>query len=270
VSRATQVVLGGEGLIGRALVRRLEAAGEPVVVHDLRSGFDLRVRDVPDPGADAFVWFLAWDSGGAGYLGDPARQDAILESNLALSDRVFGWLERTRLPFLFTTSQLAGAPHAYGRTKAMAGERTRALGGQVARLWNVYDAEQPGPRSHLVPDLVARAAATGVVRLATRGTERRQFIHAEDCAAGLVALRDLGAAEADLTSGEWLPVLAVAERLSRLLGLPIEAGDRDGFEMLVEPSRVLPGWSPGIGLDEGLARVIAEMVRRGWCRSPAP
>jgi len=264
------VLLGGAGLIGRALARRLEATGERVSVHDLRDGFDLRVQDPPDPGPGAFVWFLAWDAGGARYIYDPARQDEILRSNLALSERVFGWLERTGAPFLFTTTQLAGTPYAYGRSKALGETHARRLGGLVARLWNVYGAEAPEVRSHVIPDVVARAARTGIVHLASSGRERRQFIHADDCAAGLVAQRDAAIAEADLTSGRWIPVHEIGRRLARILDLPFEAGGTDGPEHMVEPARMLPGWSPRIGLDEGLARVVETMRARGWCDPPAP
>lgn len=270
MSGRANLLLGGAGLIGRALAARLERAGERVAIYDLRDGFDLGRRDPPDPEPGAFVWFLAWDTGGARYIYDPALQSGILARNTALADRVFGWLERTGAPFLFTTTQLAGAPHAYGRTKALGEVQTRRLGGRIARLWNVYGAEAPEVKRHVIPDLIARAARTGVVHLASSGRERRQFIHAGDCADALVMQRDAGVAEADVTSGRWIAVREVGERLARILDLRFEAGDTDGPEHIVEPARMLPGWTPGIGLDDGLARVVEAMRARGWCDPPAP
>jgi nucleoside-diphosphate-sugar epimerase len=260
------VVLGGAGLIGRALCRRLATAGEEVVSYDLVHGCDLRHVEPPAPAGPAFYWFLAWDVGGAKYLLDPSVQRLTLEHNVALCQRIFGWLERRGARFLVTGSQMAGYPNAYGVTKALAHYWTKCLGGQLSVLWNVYDAAPVSARSHLVPDVVAQAVETGKIRLLTDGTERRQFLHADDCADALVRQRDLGVPEADVTSGEWIRVQDVARLVAEQTGATLHLGDRPGYESLVEPTRPLAGWRPQISLAEGLARTIAGMAERGWTR----
>ena len=260
----TNVVLGGAGLIGRALRRRLEAAGERVISYDLADGHDLRAFEPPAPGGETFYWFLAWDVGGAKFLLDPAVQRASLEHNTALCQRVFGWLEQRRARFLVAGSQMAGYPNAYGVTKALAHYWTRCLGGQLAVLWNVYDAAPVTARSHVIPDVIAQALGRGEIRLLTDGHERRQLVHGDDCAEALVRQRDGGQPEAHVTSGQWTAVGDAARLVAELTGARLVLGERPGYESIVEPTVPLAGWRPVLDLRQGLERTIAAMRQRGW------
>jgi nucleoside-diphosphate-sugar epimerase len=253
-------------LVGRALVAELRARGEAAVTYDLKDGFDLRF-DLPvieDP--QVYCWFLAWDVGGVKYITDDSQQLGILRSNLALCDRVFGWLRATCLPFTFVSTQMVGYPNAYGLTKQV-GEYWCSLcsGGLIARLWNCYDAEEVSIRSHLIPDLILQGIRNRRISLMTSGAERRQFLHAVDCAKGLVAQRDCQQPIADLTSGEWITVRSVAECVARQLDCPLELGDNPGYESMIEPINKLPGWHPAIDLSDGIRRVIEMMKASGWC-----
>src|SRR5213075_2649861 len=117
------------------LVVQLRARGHEVVSLDLKTGCDLRrVGDAPFSECDR-VWFLAWDTGGAKYIGATDKQHQMYMHNCELSARVFDALAQTRRPFLFITSQLAGQKNAYGMTKLMAEHWTLQLGGKAARLW---------------------------------------------------------------------------------------------------------------------------------------
>jgi len=258
------VLLGAGGVVGRALRRRLEAGGERVVAYDLADGHDLRFFEPPPIDGEAFYWFLAWDVGGAKYLLDAAVQRQSIEHNVALCHRVFGWLARRRARFLFTGSQMAGYPNAYGATKALAQYWTRCLGGQLAILWNVYGAAPISARSYFVPDVIAQAVGGGEIRLLTDGTERRRFVHADDCAEALVRQRDLGQPEAHIASGEWSRVADVARVVADLTGAVLRLGERPGYESIVEPTRPLAGWAPRLTLPEGIERTIATMRERGW------
>src|SRR5829696_6732350 len=115
-----ELVLGGEGLIGSTLVQALSRQGRHVMSLDLKSGCDLRhIDDQPFRECD-HVWFLAWDTGGAKYLEAKDQQHQQYKNNSELCLRVFEALYKTKKPFLFVTSQLAGLPNAYGTTKLMA------------------------------------------------------------------------------------------------------------------------------------------------------
>ena len=119
------------------------------------------------------------------------------------------------------------------------GELRLAGRGLIARLWNVYDAEEPSIRSHVIPDLVQQGRGSEI-RLQTDGTERRQFLHAEDCAEGLILQRDSGQPLADLTTGSWIPVGEVTSgtfspTLRKGVGMALLASQvTDGAEVSVD------------------------------------
>ena len=253
-----ELVLGGDGLIGSSHVEALRATGHETDSLDLKTGFDLRrpFDLAPFERADR-VWFLAWDTGGAKYLEAADRQHEQYKNNCELSLRVFDALSRTKKPFLFTTSQLAGLPNAYGTTKLMAWHWTAHLGGKVARLWNVYGWEHPDAKSHVVTDLVL-TGLKGRVTCLTKGTEKRRFLYKTDCVSALVKLFDGELRTAEIAGGEWLTIRQVAEEVARQLNVEIETGQMQGSEVPVDPKELLPDWQPEIPLAEGISRVIAD------------
>ena len=256
-----ELVLGGEGLIGSELVEMLDGRGHEAISLDIKSGCDLR-----NAGAEPFencdrVWFLAWDTGGAKYIGAPDKQHQMFKHNCELSSRVFDILSRTKKPFLFVTSQLAGQPNAYGMTKLMAERWAGQLGGKIARLWNTYGWESPDARSHVITDCVLSALETGTIRLMTNGRERRRFIYKSDCVAALVRIFDGQLDYADIAGGEWLTIRQVAEEVSSQLGAIVEMGTSDGEELIVDPMNPPPDWTPAVSFADGVAKVIADARR---------
>jgi nucleoside-diphosphate-sugar epimerase len=253
-----ELVLGGEGLIGAALAQTLRANGHEVISLDLKSGFDLRKPfDIaPFENCDR-VWFLAWDTGGAKYLEAANQQHEQYKNNSEISVRVFDALSRTKKPFLFATSQLAGQPNAYGTTKLMAWRWTENLGGKVARLWNVYGWERPTIKSHVITDLVL-SGCRGQVRCMTDGLEQRRFLYKSDCVDALIQLFDGPGQSAEIAAGQWITIRDVAEEVARQLNVGTQFGDLKGSECLVDPQELLPGWSPQVTLADGIAKVIAE------------
>jgi nucleoside-diphosphate-sugar epimerase len=253
-----ELVLGGEGLIGTELVSALNAKGHHVVSLDLKSGCDLRrpLELGPFEECDR-VWFLAWDTGGAKFLEAEDRQHEQYKNNCELSLRVFDALARTRKPFMFTTSQLAGLPNAYGTTKLMAWHWAAHLGGKVARLWNVYGWEHPDARSHVVTDLVL-SGLRGRVRCMTDGQEKRLFLYKSDCVDALINLFDSPLQTAEIAGPKWLKISEVAEEIARQLKVEVEVGKITGSEVPIDPTELLPDWSPIVSLAEGIAAVIAD------------
>ena len=253
-----ELVLGGDGLIGSELVRELRAKGHTVVSLDLKSGCDLRSPFGLGPFEECDrVWFLAWDTGGAKYLEAEDRQHEQFKNNCDLSVRIFDALARTRKPFLFTTSQLAGLPNAYGTTKLMAWRWASHLGGKIARLWNVYGWEHPDRRSHVVTDLVV-SGLHGRVRCMTNGEEKRLFLYKTDCVTALLTLFDGPLQTAEIAGLKWLKIREVAEEIARQLDVEINLGENKGSEVLIEPTELLPNWHPKIPLRQGIAKVISE------------
>src|SRR6266567_2597271 len=217
-----ELVLGGDGLIGSTLVRELRDRGHHVVSLDLKSGCDLRhIDDSPFADCDR-VWFLAWDTGGAKYIEASDRQHEQYKHNCELSIRIFDALVRMRKPFLFTSSQLAGLPTAYGATKFLAANWALQLGGKVARLWNTYGWEQPDRRSHVITDLVLSGLTERRINCLTTGLERRRFIYKSDSVAALIQLFEGPEQTAEIAGSEWITIRQVAEEIARQLG--VESG----------------------------------------------
>jgi len=253
-----ELVLGGEGLIGSELVSALNAKGHTVISLDHKSGCDLRRPLDPGPFEKCDrVWFLAWDTGGAKFLEAEDRQHDQYRNNCELSLRIFDALARTKKPFIFTTSQLAGLPNAYGTTKLMAWHWATHLGGKVARLWNVYGWEHPDQRSHVITDLVL-SGLQGRVKCMTNGEERRLFLYKSDCVAALLELFDSSLQTAEIAGPKWLKIREVAEEIAAQLNVEVGLGDVKGSEVPIDPTELLPNWRPQVSLSEGLARVITE------------
>jgi len=252
------LVLGGEGLIGSALIERLRSCGHHAYSLDLKSGYDLREAFDLEPFERCDrVWFLAWDTGGAKYLEARNQQHEQYKNNCEISLRVFDALKRTRKPFLFVTSQLAGFPNAYGTTKLMASQWTLSLGGKVARLWNVYGWEHPDSRSHVITDLVL-SGLNGRVKCMTTGEEKRRFLYKTDCVAAIIDLFDGPFETAEIAGNEWVTIREVAEEIAGQLRVDVEFGQIRGSEAPVEPKELLASWTPRVSLREGLSQVIAE------------
>lgn len=254
----TDLVLGGDGLIGSELMGALRAAGRRPVSLDLKTGCDLRFTgDAPFADCER-VWFLAWDTGGAKYIEAADRQHEMYKHNCELSARVFDILARTQRPFLFVTSQLAGQRNAYGLTKLLAEQWTLQLGGKLARLWNTYGWEEPDTRSHVVTDLVLAGLTHGRVKTMTNGAERRRFIYKSDCVAALVRLFDGAETTADIAGDDWFSIRQVAEEIASQLDVEVELGDMQGSEVMVGPVNVLKDWRPVVTLPQGISTVISE------------
>jgi nucleoside-diphosphate-sugar epimerase len=258
MNETRELVLGGDGLIGSTLVQKLTSLGHAVTSLDLKTGCDLRhVDDQPFHDCDR-VWFLAWDTGGARYIEAADRQHEQYKHNCELTVHVLDALARTRKPFLFINSQLAGLPTAYGTTKLMAASWSQHLGGKVARLWNTYGWEQPDVRSHVITDLVLSGLTKGRVTCLTNGLERRRFIYKTDCVEALVKLFDGPNQTAEIAGPEWLTIRQVGDEIARQLSVEFEPGKSMGSEVMVDPGQLLPDWQPRVTLREGISRVIAD------------
>ena len=254
-----ELVLGGAGLIGRELVDRMRREGHWVKSIDLRTGEDLRTMEI-DPCLREVdrVWFLAWDTGGAKYLTRAEKQHQMYLHNCQISARVFDALSRTKVPFLFVTTQLAGQPTAYGQTKLMAEGWARQLGGWIARLWNIYGWESPNERSHVVTDFVLTGLTEQRVRMMTTGEERRRFLYKTDGVDRLMRFFDSEERAVDVAGQRWIRVGEMAEEVARQLSCEVERGELIGEEVMVDPSPALGGSLEELSLSEGVARVILE------------
>lgn len=252
------LVLGGSGLIGSALCQHLKDLGQDVINIDIKEGpeFDIRTMDLMQYKHVDFVWFLAWDVGGAKFLHAKENLFNIIRNNTIICEKVFSFLHQTGLPFLFASTQMADTNNTYGITKLLGEEWTRLLGGKIARFWNVYGWEVPNERSHVIPDLVVKALQTGKIDLMTEGSERRQFVHINDCAKNLVRIKEADELDADLTTGEWISIHGLATMIAERTGAVVEAGTKQGFENILEPSKIISSLKFEVSLVQGIEEII--------------
>jgi len=270
------LILGSSGQIGTALNRWCDSKSVPVTEFDVVRNLeeDLRIENnerLNEGLADAdFVMFLAYDVGGSRYLKGKQDQFEFISNNTRLMEYTFRVLKDTEKPFIFISSQMANLSFSpYGALKAVGEHYTRALGGIVVKLWNVYGVEKDMEKSHVITDFIHKANDTKCIDMITDGTESRQFLHAEDCSRCLLTLaeqydvipRDK---ELHIASGRWHTILEVAEIVANLFpGTTIQpaiAKDEVQKDSRIDPdSYIREYWEPEIGLEDGIARVAREM-----------
>jgi CDP-glucose 4,6-dehydratase len=208
---------------------------------------------------------------------------------VAASDKAYGAHER--LPYV---EEAALDPrHPYEVSKAAADLIARSywhsfgLPVAVTRLANVYGGGDLN-RSRLVPEAVMAALSGRPPVIRSDGTAQRDFLYVEDAVTAYLAVWELladgrGAGEAfNAGGGVAHSVLEVVELTCRLAGTGVTpeirgaatpAGEIDRQWVDATKLRRMAGWSPEVGLEDGLRRTL-EWYRRhrwatGWSR-PAP
>jgi nucleoside-diphosphate-sugar epimerase len=229
------LVLGGAGTVGGALCRYLLEKGEQVISLDIKTSMDIRVDNLYQYADVDYVWFLAWEVGGSKFLTNNKNLLNIMRNNTLICERVFSFLENTKLPFMFASTQLAAPDTAYGVTKLLGEQWTRLLGGQMVKFWNVYGWEEPGEKSHVIPDLILQGLENKHIKLLSNGEEKRQFIFMDDCVENMFHIRNTGVLNVDLTNGEWLEIREVAQLIAQRLGASLTLGEQKGYCNMIEP-----------------------------------
>ena len=272
----TYLVLGSAGQIGSALCQFLKRLGHKVVEFDIASNpeEDLRSNDgllrQQMQRAD-FVFFLAFDVGGARYLKTYQHSYEFISNNVRIMNTGFEVLKELNKPFIFASSQMANMSHSsYGVLKALGDFYTRVLNGLIVKFWNVYGIETDSRKFHAITDFVLKAKSEGCIKLMTDGEETRQFLYAEDCCAALYlfsqpALYHTVPREENLhiTSFEWHKIIDVAGIVAQEFGVPVIPGlAQDEVQRFQknEPDRsIMKYWKPETSLADGVRRVIRQM-----------
>ena len=270
------LILGSSGQIGSALKKycdmQIVSATEFDIVRsseeDLRMLNNTRLLECLD--ATDFVMFLAYDVGGARYLGAHQNQFEFISNNSRIMENTFCALRKTAKPFIFVSSQMADLTFSpYGALKAVGEHYTRALGGVIVKLWNVYGVETDANKSHVITDFIQKAHKNRLIDMITDGTESRQFLHAEDCSRCLLTLADQYSAlprnlPLHVASFKWSTIQEVAEHIALLFpGTEIqaaEAKDQVQQNSKIDPDPVIRQyWEPTISLPVGIPRIAVEM-----------
>ena len=80
-------------MIGSHLCEYLSGKGELVYSLDIKTGFDLRNMPLDDYSDYDYVWFFAWDVGGAKYIMNYDNSFKLLDNNLKICTNVFNFLK---------------------------------------------------------------------------------------------------------------------------------------------------------------------------------
>ena len=220
------LVLGSGGLVGSALTRALEEKGHDV--HQVKHRLDTDLRfEAPPHGNYSFCFFLACEVGGSKFLTAEHSQDQIQLYNEQMYQVVLPFLKENGIPFLFSSSMLAGQPTAYGKVKLLGEELTNATGvGKIVVFYNVYGYEKINTKSHVISDYVYNCLRSrgGNVQAHTDGAEFRQFSHSTDVAEGLIELMtsfDSLPPRTELTSGIWTSLKEIGNIVEEIGGCKI-------------------------------------------------
>ena len=270
------LVLGSHGQIGLSLCGYLRAQGHEVRGFDIavNPSHDLRQHNNPYLTQDLdwadFVFHLAWDVGGSGYLAKYQDTYDFISNNLKIATTVFDAIKRFNKPCIFASSQMAAMSYSsYGLTKNLAERMVRAMNSITVKFWNVYGIELDPEKTHVVTDFVNKAKHNQLIDMRTDGTESRQMLHADDCSRALYILseryQDLPRdQEYHITSFEWSTMLQVADLVAEHFpGTEIRpALDKDTVQKDArnEPNDyILRYWRPKISLSQGISQVIQHM-----------
>lgn len=254
------VVLGSEGIIGNSLSIHLEKCGHDVIRWDIRLSLehDLsnivnmhRLKSIIDE-CD-FVFFLAYDVGGAKYLANVSVD--FINRNVMIMFNTFNILENKK--FIFASSTMYNMESVYGTLKHLGEHYTSTLGGLSVRFWNVYGYEESSEKSHVIADMIHKWKTKGYIDLMTTGDEERQFLHTDDCAKCLIKVLEnydeiiKTEKSVDISSFEWKKIKDVAKFICddiRVTDVKITNHDRRN-----EPREfILKYWKPEIQLGNAI------------------
>lgn len=271
------LILGSQGQIGSALSKFLKINGEEVIEFDIeRNSYeDLRITDNQllknHLEKASFVYFLAFDVGGSNYLKSYQHSYEFLSNNIKIMEYTFAELKKKKIPFIFASSQMSNMTHSpYGILKSIGETYTRALKGLIVKFWNVYGVEYDPKKFHVITDFINMALTSKEIKMQTDGSEKRQFLHADDCSECLLKLSKIyndihRDKNLHITSYKWNSIYEVALIVSKIIGkeikiTPSEVSDTVQAGYLNEPDPyILNFWKPKIDLEEGIGKVIDEL-----------
>jgi nucleoside-diphosphate-sugar epimerase len=273
------LILGSAGQIGAALTDYLRNQNEEVIEYDLVRSPKEDLRLYPNPLLESlvascdFVFFLAFDVGGAVYLKTYQNSYEFISNNTKIMQVTFEILRKFQKPFIFASSQMAAMSHSpYGLLKAIGDYFTHSLGGLIVKFWNVYGAEHDFKKSHVITDFILKAMKHKKIDMLTDGLEERQFLYAEDACKALYILSknyaDVSRNDPlHITNFKWTSVLDIAQIVSKHFpGTEItQAHEKDSVQLSQrnepDPS-IRKYWEPSIALEVGIEKMVAHYTAR--------
>ena len=273
-------ILGSSGQIGAYLTEYLRNKGHDVREFDMINSDDQDMTKIPNPDLHAristseFVFFLAFDVGGSRYLKKYQHTFKFIDNNTRMMANAFGYLEQYKVPFIFASSQMSNMSYSpYGVMKRVGELYTKSLGGLIVKFWNVYGIEKDIEKSHVITDFIRKGFETGKIEMMTDGTEKREFLYAEDCCEALEkVMEEYETLDSDdnlhITSFHSTTILEIANIIRQLFLsdhkiitlIPSEAKDEVQKDARNEADPyILKLWKPKTSIRDGIKKVFKEM-----------
>ena len=273
-------ILGSSGQIGAYLTEYLRNKGHDVREFDMINGEDQDMTKIPNPDLHAristseFVFFLAFDVGGSRYLKKYQHTFKFIDNNTRMMANAFGYLEQYKVPFIFASSQMSNMSYSpYGAMKRVGELYTKSLGGLIVKFWNVYGIEKDIEKSHVITDFIRKGFETGKIEMLTDGTEKREFLYAEDCCEALEkVMEEYETLDSDdnlhITSFHSTTILEIANIIRQLFLsdhkiitlIPSEAKDEVQKDARNEADPyILKFWKPKTSIRDGIKKVCKVM-----------
>lgn len=182
------LILGSSGMIGSHLADYLKNNYSVLYFDILNSkNEDLRINKnkllIKNIKKADFVFFLAFDVGGSGYLEKYQNTFNFINNNLKIMIYTFEILKNFKKRFIFASSTMSDLKFsAYGNLKSIGEKYTYSLGGIVVKFWNVYGYESyDEEKMHVINDFIIKGLKYRLIRTLTDGKESRDFLFIEDC-----------------------------------------------------------------------------------------
>lgn len=292
-------VAGHRGMVGSAIVRRLNELGYENIIHpkiDLRCQHDVNV--LFDHHRPDYVFMVAAKVGGIkANIDYPAD---FIYDNLAIQNNVIHASYKTGVKKLlftgssciyprespqpikesyFMTGELEPTNEPYAIAKIAGIRMCQAYRKQYnCNFISAMPTNSYGPgdnydpnRSHVLPALInkiriAKYYESHAVELWGTGTSRREFIYVDDMADALIFLmrKYSGSDIVNIGTGEDISISELAKMIAEIVGWKGEfkyTGSMDGMPLKrLDVSRINKlGWKAKTGLIEGITKTINEL-----------
>ncbi len=277
-------ILGSSGQIGAYLTEYLKKKGHLVREFDIVNGQHEDMTHIPNPFLrnlimdSDFVFFLAFDVGGSHYLKKYQHTYKFINNNTRMMANVFGHLSDYKKPFVFASSQMSNMSYSpYGSMKRVGELYTKSLNGLIVKFWNVFGIENDMEKAHVITDFIRKGFETGVIDMMTDGTEKREFLYAEDCCEALETIMGCydqfnSDDELHITTGISTSILGIAQKIQSLfkgIGKEVQITPSSSKDEVQKDARNIPDpyirqwWQPKTSIEEGIAKVF-EVMKNDW------
>ena len=159
----------------------------------------------------------------------------------------------------------------FAEAMTMAYRRAHGVDTAIVRIFNTYGPRMRPDDGRAIPTFITQALRGEPLTVAGDGSQTRSVCYVDDLVEGIVRLlRSDLPGPVNIGNPEEISVLELARRIAALAGVdvPIEFVPRPEDDPTVRQpditlARATLGWSPSVGLDDGLKRTIAWMRDSG-------